>query len=135
MGVDQVRIVGRRNGIHRSGRMDEIEESRRPRIIPAHAKIERQPVGNLPVILDIDAELEILRIDDRAAVAGLGAELKAIWNIVVETTAGRERGVIGIEGIEVTELERVELNQIRTEERRVGNEGCSTGRLGWSPEH
>src|SRR3546814_1307018 len=101
MGVDQVRIVGRRNGIHRSGRMDEIEESRRPRIIPAHAKIERQPVGNLPVILDIDAELEILRIDDRAAVAGLGAELKAIWNIVVETTAGRERGVIGIEGIAV----------------------------------
>src|SRR3546814_15767115 len=129
--------------------MDEIEESRRPLIIPAHAKIERQPVGNLPVILDIDAELEILRIDDRAAVAGLGAELKAIWNIVVETTAGRERGVIGIEGIEVTELERVELDPLglcanldrmafepgpgeivldapRSEERRVGNGGFST---------
>src|SRR3546814_17665955 len=89
--------------------MDEIEESRRPLIIPAHAKIERQPVGNLPVILDIDAELEILRIDDRATVAGLGAELKAIWNIVVDTTAGRERGVIGLERVEIAELERVEL--------------------------
>src|SRR3546814_8485749 len=66
IGVDQVRIVGRRHGIHRIGRMDEIEESRRPLIIPAHAKIERQPVGNLTVILDIDAELEILRIDRRA---------------------------------------------------------------------
>src|SRR3546814_12568111 len=92
--------------------MDEIEESRRPLIIPAHAKIERQPVCNLPVILDIDAELEILRIADRAAVAGLGAELKAIWPIVVETTAGRERGDIGIEGIEVTELKRVELDPL-----------------------
>src|SRR3546814_19038001 len=28
IGVDQVRIVGRRHGIHRIGRMDEIEESR-----------------------------------------------------------------------------------------------------------
>src|SRR3546814_20242455 len=92
--------------------MDGIEESRRPLIIPAHAKIERQPVGNLPVILDIDAELEILRIDDRATVAGLGAELKAIWNIVVETTAGRESGVIGIERVEIAELERVELDPL-----------------------
>src|SRR3546814_11593992 len=100
--------------------MDEIEESRRPLIIPAHAKIERQPVGNLPVILDIDAELEILRIDDRATVAGLGAELKAIWNIVVETTAGRERGVIGIERVEIAELERVEQFGRASGRERVG---------------
>src|SRR3990167_3596777 len=114
IGVYQVRIIGRRHRIHRISGMDEIEESRGAFIIPANAEIQRQSICDLPVVLHIDAELEILGIDDRAAVAGRGAELDAVRHIVVEGAAtGVERRVIGIDGVETVELQRVELNPFR----------------------
>src|SRR3546814_1495331 len=47
-------------------------------VVPAQAEVECQLVGDLPVVLDIDAELLVLRLDDRRAVGQRGRELALV---------------------------------------------------------
>src|SRR3546814_10218074 len=53
-------------------------------IVPANHQVERQPVIHLPIVLDVDAELEIIRFDRRIALTGRRAEFDAIGDGVVE---------------------------------------------------
>src|SRR3546814_249147 len=64
----------------------------------SNPQVERQPVIHLPIVLDVDAELEIIRFDRRIALTGRRAEFDAIGDGVVEGATVRiEIGVIMIE--------------------------------------
>src|SRR3546814_10738148 len=66
-------------------------------VVPAQAEVECQLVGDLPVVLDIDAELLVLRLDERRAVGKRGRELdlvgllEALVHVVVVLRVRRVR--------------------------------------------
>src|SRR5690606_24277104 len=89
--VVQVRIVLRRHGRDLFRVVNVIQERRRTLIIPTHAEVERQTIGDFPIILSVDAELEVLRADPRIGIPYGRAELQAIGDLVVkrQATVGR----------------------------------------------
>src|SRR3546814_13759770 len=68
-------------------------------VVPAQAEVECQLVGDLPVVLDIDAELLVLRLDERRAVGKRSRELdlvgllEALVHVVVVLRV--RRGALG----------------------------------------
>src|SRR3546814_6453033 len=67
-------------------------------VIPAHTEIERQPIGDFPIVLKVQAELEVVRADDGIAIARVGRERDGVGDRFVEAVAaaGIERRIIGI---------------------------------------
>jgi len=89
-----------------------VEERRRPLIIPAQTDIQRQAVVDFPIILCIDAELEILRRDVGVAAVDRGVEIHTIRDRVVERAARGVAHIIGEERVLILRV-GVEFDPLR----------------------
>ena len=113
IGVDEVGIIGWRYGIDKGLRRDEIEIGRDFLVIPTNAEIERQAVGDVPVVLDIDPDLPCIGRDLVVTRTVLESELDAVGHVVVEEAAiGDELAVRRVED-RVVLVERIEIVQLR----------------------
>src|SRR3546814_12068469 len=87
IGVLDIRPAGQRRD--RVSRRHEIEVGRRLLVIPAHTEIERQPIGDLPIVLKVQDELEVVRADEGIAIARVGREREGVGDRSEERREGK----------------------------------------------
>eukprot|EP01136_Pigoraptor_vietnamica_P016669 Opistho-1_new@60865 len=113
VGAVEVRIVGRAHRRDLRRWMDIVQERRGALIVPTQAEVDGQPIGDVPVVLHIDAELEVLRAD-----LGVGetTRQRLEGHLVRRRRVERgraERREVAEHGVEAVERQRVERHPLR----------------------